>query len=97
MFIGWMSFLDFSQNPFAALVEYQINTPLMKTLAVALDRQQWGLLMSYVGLALLVTLPVCRVLMTTILFIKHKEKVLAFAAAFVFTILLINFAIGLEF
>lgn len=95
LFVGWMSFLDFSQNRLASLHEYT-DVSLSESLQTALQHSQWGLLMAYMGLALLVSLPLLRVLMTAFLFIQQKEKLLATVAFFVFAILLLSFSLGIE-
>jgi len=95
LFIGWMSILDFTQNPLADFKDYKEET-LVHSLNKALQNGQWGLLIAYAGLALLISLPVIRVLMTGILFIKQKEKILAATAFFVFGILILSFSLGIE-
>jgi len=95
MAIGWLSFLDFSQNPLLAFHDYK-NESLQQSLQSAIDSHQWGLLIAYAGLTLLISLPLLRVLMTAILFIKQKEKVLAIIAFFVFAILILSFSLGIE-
>jgi uncharacterized membrane protein len=95
MLIGWASMLDFTQNPLAAFHDYKSES-LKDSLHSAVSHQQWGLLIAYAGLALLISLPLLRVLMTAILFIKQKEKVLAAIAFFVFATLILSFSLGIE-
>lgn len=95
MALGWMSFLDFSQNPLLAFQQYKGET-FSNTLSTAWQNQQWGLLTAYAGLVLLISLPLLRVLMTAVLFVKQKEKVLAAIAFFVFAALIISFSLGIE-
>lgn len=95
MALGWISLLDFSQNPLAAFHDYK-GEPLTESLETALQNQQWGLLAAYAGLIVLISLPLLRVLMTAILFIKQKEKTLAAIAFFVFAILILSFSLGIE-
>jgi len=56
LFTGWMTFLDFSQNPLAKFQEYK-NESLQQSLRSALVSGDWGLLIAYLGLALLISLP----------------------------------------
>lgn len=95
MLVGWMSFLDFSQNPLLAFHDYK-NESLLQSLQQALQSQDWGVLLAYAGLVILICLPLLRVLLTGILFIKQKEKLLAFIAFFVFAILILSFTLGIE-
>lgn len=95
MLIGWVTLLDFSQNPLAAFHEYK-GEGLKESLQQALDNGAWGLLVAYLGLALLISLPLLRVLMTAVLFVKQKERVLAAIAFFVFITLILSFSLGIE-
>ena len=51
---------------------------------------------AYFGLALLVMLPVARVLLTGILFFVQKDKVLGWIALAVFVVLVASFSLGVE-
>lgn len=95
LLIGWMSFMDFSQNPLAAFHEYKEET-LAQSLQHAWQKESWGLLVAYAGLMLLISLPLLRVLVTGILFLKQKEKLLASLAFVVFGILIFSFYLGIE-
>jgi uncharacterized membrane protein len=95
MLIGWATLLDFSQNPLAAFHDYK-GESLHDSLQNALTNNQWGLLMAYAGLLLLISLPLLRVLMTAVLFAKQKERVLAVIAFFVFATLIFSFSLGIE-
>lgn len=95
LLVGWVTLLDFSQNPLAAFHEYK-GESLKQSLQTAVDNGQWGLLVAYLGLVLLISLPLLRVLMTAILFVKQKEKVLAVIAFFVFAALILSFSLGIE-
>jgi len=95
LFVGWMTFLDFSQNPLAEFQDYK-NESLQQSVGSALDRGDWGLFIAYLGLALLISLPLIRVLMTALLFLKQKEKILATVAFLVFATLILSFSLGIE-
>jgi len=95
MFAGWMTMLDFSQNPLQAFHVYK-DISLRQSLQEAWRDQVWGLLAAYIGLMLLISLPLMRVLLTAILFWKQKEKGLSLIAFFVFAALIISFSLGIE-
>lgn len=95
MMIGWATMLDFSQNPLAAFHDYK-GESFEHSLQNAFENQQWGLLVAYAGLIVLIALPLLRVLLTGILFVKQKEKALAAIAFFVFAILILSFSLGIE-
>jgi uncharacterized membrane protein len=95
MLFGWISFLDFSKNPLLKFHNYKEES-LKQSLESAIQNHQWGILIAYVGLGFLISLPCIRVLMTGVLFIKQKERALAVAAFFVFTILILSFSLGIE-
>jgi uncharacterized membrane protein len=95
MLIGWASMLDFTQNPLAAFQDYKSES-LHESLLNALTQNQWGLLIAYAGLTILISLPLLRVLMTAVLFVKQKETVLAAIAFFVFATLILSFSLGIE-
>lgn len=95
LLLGWVRLLDFSQNPLLAFHDYHEQN-LRESLHLALEQRQWGLLTAYVGLGLLISLPLLRVLMTGILFLKEKERLLAALAFFVFFLLVLSFSLGIE-
>jgi uncharacterized membrane protein len=95
MLLGWMSFLDFSQNPLANFHDYK-GENLKLSLESAVEHHQWGLLIAYAGLTILICLPLLRVFMTGILFVKQKERILAVVAFIVFVILILSFSLGIE-
>lgn len=95
LLLGWISFFDFNQNPLLKFQDYKSES-LLKSLSFALQNHQWGLLMAYAGLAVLISLPILRVLMTGILFAKQKSHILALASFLVFAILLFSFTLGIE-
>jgi uncharacterized membrane protein len=95
MFVGWMTFMNFHENPLLQFHEYQ-NLRLITALTQAWQTGNWGLILSYAGLALLVSLPVIRVFMTAILFTKQGQKTLAGLAYFVFFILIVSLTLGID-
>ena len=95
LFVGWITFLDFSQNPLASFHDYK-DESLAQSLQNALQSGHWGLLVAYAGLAILICLPLLRVLFTGVLFIKQNEHLLAAVAFFVFAALILSFSLGIE-
>lgn len=95
MAVGWFTFLDFSANPLVEFHEYK-SVPLVESLQLALQTHNWGLLISYAGLGLLVSLPMIRVLMTGFIFAYQRQRVLAGIAFFVFFILMVSLTLGVE-
>lgn len=92
---GWFTFMDFTGNPLVNFHEYK-EMPLLESLELAREQSNWGLLLAYAGLALLVSLPIVRVFMTAVLFTKQRQKILAGIAYFVFFILIISLTLGIE-
>ena len=95
MLIGWLMEIEFSRDPFIVFKSYD-HIPFQDILQIHLKNQQWGYLISYAGLLSLIVLPVIRVLLTAVLFIKQKEKLLAAIAFFVLAGLFISFSFGIE-
>lgn len=95
MLVGWGMGLKFKIDPF---FNFQIYDPIpfQDLYNYHLKRGDWWILLSYAGLATLISLPVIRVLLTGILFIKQGEKTLAFVATLVLLALFVSFALGIE-
>jgi uncharacterized membrane protein len=67
------------------------------------ENLQWAVLtnnrytlITYMGLVVLVSLPVLRVFLTAILFLKQKERILAAVAMLVFIALICSFFLGID-
>ncbi|MGZ3743208.1 MAG: DUF1634 domain-containing protein [Pseudobdellovibrionaceae bacterium] len=95
LILGWLSFFDISKNPLLQFHDYSEES-LSKSLETAVQNQQWGVLAAYAGLALLISLPISRVLMTGILFTKQRDRLLAIASFFVFGTIIFSFILGFE-
>ena len=93
LFIGWMLQIDFQHDTFAAFSTYK-NTPLNQTLANLMSAKSYGLLISYLGLVVLISLPVLRVLLTAIAFVFERDYLLAAIAGVVLCGLLYSFVLG---
>lgn len=94
--IGWGGNLLSGQSQ--GLYHYQTYQPIsfVQQLEQALTQKQWFVLLSYIGLAILISLPLIRVLLTGILFARHKEKAMSFMAFAVFAILIGSFCLGID-
>lgn len=95
LLIGWMTQIDFHHNAFEAYKTYK-DAPLVETLSHAYAADQWGLLTAYLGLGVLISLPLLRVALTAVVFIVDRDYTLAFCAVVVLGGLLISFILGYE-
>lgn len=93
---GWLISVKFSSvDPFFSFRVYD-TFPLMNILKLYYRNQNWGILISYLGLACLISLPLIRVLLTGWLFFRQKDYLLSFIALLVLVALIISFGLGLE-
>lgn len=69
--------------------------PLADLLEFNFRKKNWGPIVSYSGLIVLISLPLIRVLLTIYLFIRQKEYPLAMIAFLVFTGLMISMSLGI--
>ena len=70
--------------------------PLKESIDWAVLMGNRYIVLSYLGLIVLVSLPVIRVFLTAILFFKQKEKILASIAMIVFIALVSSFFLGID-
>ena len=91
---GWLVSFNPNKDPFASLQVYRTYS-LFNSVQLFVMLDEWGNLLSVMGLGLLITLPVIRVFISMILFYKHKEKKMALIAALVFLGLLLSFTQGI--
>lgn len=95
LLVGWLWMWWKGEQSLSSLAEYQ-PTSLFENLQWALLMQDRAMLISYTGLIVLVSLPVVRVFLTGILFIRQKENKLALMAFTVFIILIGSFFLGID-
>lgn len=95
MFAGWAMNFKFSGDPYFGFSTYD-QIPLRDLVEYYIRRKNWGALVSYSGLAMLISLPLIRVLLTMILFLKQKEHTLAGVAFIVFAGLMLSLFLGIE-
>ncbi len=93
--VGWISQFSLTENPYEFFTSYD-NIPLQDIIQLYIRNKEWGILISYVGLALLISLPLIRVFLTAFLFIKQKEYHLAAIASLVLICLVISFSFGID-
>ncbi len=93
LFIGWMLQIDFQHDTFAAFSTYK-NAPLNQTLANLMAAKSYGLLVSYLGLVVLISLPILRVMLTAVAFVFERDYLLAAIAGVVLCGLLYSFVLG---
>lgn len=95
MLIGWFFQLVLHGASFELLKTYNALA-LSDTLLAAYNNHEWAELISYLGLIILIALPITRVFLTAFLFFKQKEYVLAGIASFVLIALIVSFSLGIE-
>lgn len=95
MFVGWIWKLKWKGNPFFNFEVYD-RIPFTDLIKQHIYLKDWGLLVSYAGLLILISLPLIRVLLTAILFIRQKEYMLAGIALIVLTGLSASLFLGIE-
>lgn len=94
IFIGWAMHFN-SKNEVFALYQTYEQVDLFTSLKAQIILQNWGRLICYFGLFLLILLPIIRVILSVFIFIKQKETKMALIGAIVFVGLLISFFQGL--
>ena len=85
--VGWLLDIDFNGNPFVHFKHYA-PVPLVDGVYQAWLDRGWGLLFAYCGLIVLIALPVIRVAMTAIVFLKQRDFRMMGIAIFVWLSLL---------
>ncbi|MFY7992102.1 MAG: DUF1634 domain-containing protein [Bacteriovoracaceae bacterium] len=93
--IGWLGNFSFENSHPSRFATYS-PVDLMTSLELAVMGGNWALLLSYIGLIILIGLPMIRVLLTAVLFVKQKEHILAAIAGVVLLALIISFSFGIE-
>ena len=95
LLIGWMSQFQFIGNPLEKFEHYQ-HISFIDSFRECWQQERWGLVIAYIGLCILIILPIVRVLMTAFLFFRRREFLMAAAATLVFVALLLSFSLGFE-
>ncbi len=94
--IGWGGNLLSGQSQ--GLYHYQTyqSVNFIQSMEKTFTQGQWFVLLSYLGLMILISLPLIRVFLTGVLFAKNKEKAMSLMAFAVFAILLGSFCLGID-
>ncbi len=95
MFAGWMAQIKMTGDPFYNFQTYD-HIPFQDLIGLHIHRKHWGALISYAGLATLISLPIIRVFLTAILFLKQKEFLLALTAMTALFGLIFSMSLGIE-
>lgn len=69
---------------------------LLSQIVIAKKNNQWGILIGFFGLSLLVMLPILRVALTTVLFFVQKDYKIGFVSILVLIFLMISFLLGVN-
>ncbi|MNK07815.1 hypothetical protein D3C87_257350 [compost metagenome] len=95
LLVGWLMSW-YTQGDMLSTFQTYESQSIIESIHWALVMNNKGLIISYFGLLILVSLPVLRVFMTGFLFIRQKEYTLAFMAYGVFFALLLSVLLGIE-
>lgn len=95
IFVGWLGQLGSEGENLGQWREYH-HQDLISALRQALRDKHDFTVITYLGLGGLVLLPPVRVLMTALLLISQKEKVLGLLAFLVFVTLVASFSLGIN-
>lgn len=95
MLVGWLSQISFSHDVFASFQAYH-EVRLLEQLESCFQEGRWGLLTSYAGMFVLISLPLLRVLMTFGIFIKKRDYMLAAVSGLVLLGLVLSVLLGFE-
>ncbi len=93
--LGWIMSFKADADPFAPLQTYT-QFSLVDSIQMNALLENWGRVITYMGLCGLISLPIIRVLLSIILFVKQKEKTMALLGAIVLIGLILSFSLGVE-
>lgn len=93
--VGWLGQVLTSGDGVAAFHDYRPES-MADIFKRAWQNGDYGIVFSSSGLGILVSLPICRVLLTAYLFIRQKDWRFAAMSLFVFAVLLGSFCLGIE-
>ncbi len=92
---GWLLITTQSPENWTQYQQYHLY-PLQDVMLRIWKAKDWGYLISYLGLTTLILLPFIRVLMTSAIFIKQKDYLMAAIAGVVLLGLTFSFLMGFE-
>ncbi len=95
LMVGWLWQLYLNGDTLGDFKTYESRS-LVETIHWAVVMHDRPILISMAGLVVLVLLPITRVFLTGVLFVKQKDRVLAVMAFAVFTCLVASFFLGID-
>lgn len=95
LLVGWLGNFSFENSDPSKFVQYS-PVDMMTSLEMAIMGGNWAILISYIGLIILISLPMIRVFLTAVVFVIQKENILAAIAGLVLLGLVISFSFGIE-
>lgn len=95
IFIGWALQIDFAHNVYAGFATYA-QDDLLQRLSGAWVNRDWAILISYLGLTILISLPFIRVMLTAVVFIFDKDHLMASCALLVIFGLILSVTLGFQ-
>lgn len=93
LLVGWVSSIQWSENVFIEFQTYNEQS-LVEALDYAWTHSHWGVLMSYLGIAVLICLPFLRVMISAYLFLRRKEYPMLTLSLLVLSGLILSLFIG---
>ncbi|MEO5668092.1 MAG: DUF1634 domain-containing protein [Bdellovibrionota bacterium] len=95
LLVSWLGMIFTHTDGLSGFHEYREES-LSLLWNRARQEGRWPVILSYLGLCSLISLPVLRVFLTSVLFFRQRERLLGFIALLVLTLLLISFSQGIE-
>jgi uncharacterized membrane protein len=93
LLVGWLAGWLWATPDFSSFAEFH-EQPLRDSVHADWAAGRWDLLTCYMGLLVLILLPLTRVMLTVPLFLRNSEWLMAAAAGFVTVALLTSFFLG---
>lgn len=93
--VGWCWLLVQGNSKLTGFSNYESES-LFESVRWSLFLQDRGKLLTFIGLGILVALPVLRVLLTGVIFIAKREYRMAATAFIVFSVLILSFLLGID-
>jgi uncharacterized membrane protein len=94
IFLGWIFKFRPTGNPFFNFQIYD-RIPFSDLIFFYWDKKDWAMMISYAGLISLISLPLVRVIVLSILFFRQREYNLAMISFLVILLLFLSISMGL--
>ena len=95
LLVGWMLQISFTHNVYLEFAHYG-QEDLIHRLSKAYIAQDWGTIISYLGLGILISLPFVRVLLTAVVFVLDQDYLMASCAILVVVGLVLSVTLGFQ-